>query len=222
MPNEVFGLFDSKNGDRKYSADDFVGFFSDFFTNGIVADSTTYLQVKADSGMTLKINSGKAYINGGFFKPQTPTTITLADSSTVYPRYDLIVLRWDKVLRSIYLDVVSGVETTTPVYPALTRNETTFELGLAAVYVAANTSAISQANIVDLRFDNNYCGVVRGVFDTIGTTDLFAQYQAAWNEFVVQLGSSDNVTINTEDVQGRALTNSIYVQQSFTDLFNVI
>ena len=222
MQEQLFGFFDSKDGDRKYSATDFTRFFADFYRNGIVADNTTYLQVMADSGMTLKINSGKAYINGGFFKPQTPTTITLADSSTVYPRYDLVVLRWDKVLRSIYLDVVSGLETATPVYPALTRNETTFELGLAAVYVATNASSISQVNIVDLRFDNNYCGVVRGVFDTIDTTDLFAQYQAAWNEFVAQLGNSDNVTINTEDVQGRALTNSIYVQQSFADLFKII
>lgn len=222
MQKNIFGFFDSKDGDRKYSADDFVGFFSDFFTNGIVADSTTYLQVKADGGMTLKINSGKAYINGGFFKPQAPTTITLADSSTVYPRYDLVVLRWDKVLRSIYLDVVSGVETTTPVYPALTRNETTFELGLAAIYVATNTSAISQANITDLRFFDDYCGVVRGVFDTIDTTDLFAQYQAAWNEFVAQFGESDNITINTEDVLCRKLTKSIHRQGNIADLLRTI
>lgn len=205
MPNEVFGLFDSNDGDRKYSADDFVGFFADFFTNGIVADSTTYLQVKADSGMTLSVNSGKAYINGGFFKPQTPTALALPDSDTTYPRYDLIVLRWDKVLRSIYLDVVSGVGAETPAVPALTRNETTYELGLASVYIGANVVEITQANITDLRFNNNYCGVVTGVIDTIDTTALFAQYEKAWYDFVAQLDDADpeKITINTADEQAR-------------------
>lgn len=205
MQENIFGFFDSKDGDRKYNASDFVGFFADFFTNGIVADSTTYLQVKADSGMTLSVNSGKAYINGGFFKPQTPTTLTLPDSDTTYPRYDLVVLRWDKVLRSIYLDVVSGTGSETPVVPTLTRNETTYELGLASIYIAANATEITQANITDLRFDNNYCGVVTGVIDTIDTTALFAQYEKAWYDFVAQLDDADpeKITINTADEQAR-------------------
>ena len=206
MQENIFGFFDSKDGDRKYSAADFVGFFADFFTNGIVADSTTYLQVKADSGMTLSVNSGKAYINGGFFKPQAPTALTLFDSDTTYPRYDLVVLRWDKVLRSIYLDVVSGTGSETPVVPTLTRNETTYELGLARVYVAANATEITQANITDLRFNNSYCGVVTGVIDTIDTTALFAQYEQAWYDFVAQLDDADpeKITINTADKQARA------------------
>jgi hypothetical protein len=206
MQENIFGFFDSKDGDRKYSAADFVGFFADFFTNGIVADSTTYLQVKADSGMALSVNSGKAYINGGFFKPQVPTTLTLPDSDTTYPRYDLVVLRWDKILRSIYLDVVSGVGVEAPTVPALTRNETTYELGLASIYIEANATEITQANITDLRFNNNYCGVVTNVIDTIDTTALFAQYEKAWYDFVAQLPAADpdRITINTADEQARA------------------
>lgn len=180
MVNET-GIFNSESGDRTYNAEDFTGFYADFFTNGIVADNTSYLQVTANNGMNLYVLKGKAYINGGFFKPKTSKGITLPDSDTTYPRYDIVVLRWDKIARDIYLDVISGESNAAPKYPTLTRNETTYELGLAAVYVAANATEITQANITDLRFNNNYCGVVTGVIDTIDTTNLFAQYEAEWD-----------------------------------------
>lgn len=180
MVNET-GMFNSESGDRTYNAEDFTGFYADFFTNGILADNTSYLQVAANSGLKLWVLKGKAYINGGFFKPRTSKEITLPDSDPTYPRYDIIILRWDKIARDIYLDVISGESNAAPKYPTLTRNETTYELGLAAVYVAANATTITQDKITDLRFNNDYCGVVTGVINTISTKNLFAQYEAEWD-----------------------------------------
>lgn len=203
METNIDGFWDSDDGDRKYSAADFVGFFQDFFTNGIVAESTTYLQVRAKSGFDIVVDVGKAYINGGFFKPKTVTTLTIPDSGTTYGRHDIVVLRWDKALKKIYLDVKSGTTT-------LTRNEIIYELGIAKIYVAANAVEITQADITDLRFDSAYCGIVTGVIDTIDTSNLFAQYEAAWNKFVDQLGDSDKVTIYSEDEQARSDINTIF------------
>lgn len=204
METNIDGFWDSEDGDRKYSAADFVGFFQDFFTNGIVAESTTYLQVMAKEGLTVRVNVGKAYINGGFFKPKTVTDLNIEDSDTTNPRYDMVVLRWDATIKKIYLDIVKGTPAATPSVPALTRNEIVYELGLARIYVAANTLQITQANITDLRFNSSYCGVVKGVIDTIDTTDLFAQYEKAWIDFVAQLGDSDHVVISTIDEEARA------------------
>ena len=194
MVNET-GMFNSESGDRTYNAEDFTGFFADFFTNGILADSTSYLQVAANSGLKLWVLKGKAYINGGFFKPRTSKEITLPDSDLTYPRYDIVVLRWDKIARDIYLDVISGESNVDPQYPALTRNETTYELGLAAVYVAANATAITQDKITDLRFNDDYCGVVIGVIDTISTKDLFAQYEAEWDLLRAGIGQDEQAVI---------------------------
>ena len=49
-----------------------------------------------------------------------------------------------------------------------------------------------------------------------------AQYDASWQKFAAQLGESDHVTIDTKDVQGRKLTESIQMQQSFGSMFTMI
>lgn len=213
MVNET-GIFNSESGDRTYNAEDFTGFYSDFFTNGIVADNTSYLQVAENSGLKLWVLKGKAYINGGFFKPRTSKEITLPDSDTTYPRYDIVVLRWDKIARDIYLDVISGDSNTNPKYPVLTRNETTYELGLAAIYVAPNATSITQDKITDLRFNNDYCGVVTGVIGTISTTDLFAQYEAEWDLMRAAMAQDEQAIIaawsalnTTKTVNGIAPVN---------------
>lgn len=213
MVNET-GIFNSEGGDRVYNAEDFTGFYADFFTNGIVADNTSYLQVTENSGLKLWVLKGKAYINGGFFKPKTSKEITIPDSDPTYPRYDIVVLRWDKIARDIYLDVISGDSNTNPKYPVLTRNETTYELGLAAVYVAPNATNITQDKITDLRFNDNYCGVVTGVIDTISTKNLFAQYEAEWDLLRAGIGQNEQAIIaawsalnTTKTVNGIAPVN---------------
>ena len=209
-------------GGQYYGPDDFTNYFTDFYTNGIKADSAENLQVVENLNMTLEVKAGTAYIDGHFFKPKASKTVTLPESDTQYPRIDVIVVRCDYINNHVYLDVIKGVATENPTTPELQRKNGSYDLGLAAVTVKPNTMSVTQENIKDLRFDNDYCGVVTGKVKTISTTDLFAQYQAAWNAFVEQLGASDRVTINTEDVQGRKLTDSVRMQQSFGSMFTMI
>lgn len=222
MELQEFGFFDSKDGDRKYSAADFMAFYSDFYRSGLVADDTSYLMVKANGGFEIATMPGKAYINGGFYKPKSVKTITLEESNTEYPRNDLVVLRWDLPERTISVKVIQGEAAENPTLPALTRTDTIYELGLAAIAVKANATNITQADITDLRFDNYYCGIIRGVIDVVDTSHLFKQYQAAWNAFVAQLGESDKVTINTEDVEARKTANQLRYQTNFSDLYFII
>ena len=175
-----YGFFGSKNKDRTYSSDDFSAFFSDIFTDGVLGNSTSNLQVVANGNLSLTVKSGTAYIGGRFFRPIVDKTVTLDDSDATYARYDLIVLRCDYVNREIYLDVITGIPSATPAVPELQRNTNVYDLGLASVHVKSGALSVTQSDIRDLRFDNNYCGVVTGVVDTINTTDLFAQYEAQW------------------------------------------
>lgn len=209
-------------GGQYYGPDDFTNYFTDFYTNGIKADSAENLQVVENLNMTLEVKAGTAYIDGHFFKPKASKTVTLSESDVQYPRIDVIVVRCDYINKCVHLDVIKGVAAENPTTPELQRKNGIYDLGLAAVTVKPNTMSVTQENIKDLRFDNNYCGVVTGKVKTISTTDLFAQYQAAWNAFVEQLGESDKVTINTEDVYGRKLTNSVRMQQSFGSMFTMI
>lgn len=215
---EPFGFFP----DVPYGPEDFTGYFTDFYTNGIHAEDTSYFQVLENNGMTLTVKRGTAYVDGHFFKPPTDLAVRLAESDVEYPRIDLVVIRCDYVNENIRLEVITGEPNETPTIPEMERNAGVYDLGLAAITVNANAFEITQIDIKDLRFDTAYCGVVVGKINTINTTDLFAQYDASWQKFAAQLGESDHVTIDTKDVQGRKLTESIQMQQSFGSMFTMI
>lgn len=165
---------------RKYSADDFMGYFKDFFSDGVLGDDSTKLKVTAAGGMNITISPGTAYADGHFFSPTAAKTITLSPSDTSYARIDLICIRVDYAQKSVYFHVEEGLPSTSPVRPALTRNGDYYDLGIASIKIAANVTAISQSVITDLRYNKSFCGQVVGKIDTIDTTALFAQYEAQW------------------------------------------
>ena len=222
MPTEMYGFFCSKNGDRKYSAEDFAAFFRDFFTNGIVASDTSYLQVREKSEFDLTIKKGVCYIGGKFFRPSSDLTVVIPESDTVNDRIDLVVIRCDYAARTVYPAVIKGTAAAKPERPVMQRNTDKYDLGIAAIYVKANSLVLTDTDITDLRFDNAYCGILRSNIDHISTSDLFAQYAAAWNDFVAQLGETDNVTINTEDVESRKQVIQIREQLPFGSMFMMI
>lgn len=211
MANE-YGFFP----DVAYGPDDFTSYFRDFYTNGIKAEDTSYFAVVEKSGMTLTVKKGIAYIDGHFYRPSADLTVTLAESDTEFDRIDLIEVKCDYVTNKVYVDVITGEPSGAPTVPELQRNASAYCLGLAAVTVAANASEITQADIKNLRFDTNYCGVVVGKINTISTTDLFAQYQKTWDDFLSKLGTDDRITIDTADHRARKANIALNLQQPYS------
>ena len=203
-----FGYFP----DEAYGPDDFTNYFRDFYSNGIMADGTSYFAVTEKNGMSLAVKKGIAYIDGHFYRPFDDVTITLSESDTEFARIDLVEIKCDYVTNKLYVDVITGEPSDTPTIPQLQRDAAAYCLGLAAVTVAANASEITQADIKDLRFDTNYCGVVVGKINTISTTALFAQYQRTWDDFVSKLGKDDHITLDTADHKARADNLAIKTQ----------
>ena len=168
FPNELYG------------PDDFTAYFRDFYSNGIKAEDASYFAVLEKSGMALTVQKGIAYIDGHFYRPSADFTVTLAESDTEFDRIDLVEIKCDYTVNRVYVNVITGEPSEVPTIPELQRDAAAYCLGLAAVTVKANASEVTQADIKDLRFDTDYCGVVVGKIDTISTTDLFAQYNAQW------------------------------------------
>ena len=165
--------------------------------------------------MTLTVKKGIAYIDGHFYRPPADLTVTLAESDTEFDRIDLIEVKCDYVTNKVYVDVITGEPSGTPTIPHLQRDAAAYCLGLAAVTVKANTAEVTQADIKDLRFDTNYCGVVVGKISTISTTDLFAQYQRTWDDFISKLGKDDHITLDTADHKARNDTFAIKTQMPY-------
>ena len=198
MSNE-YGFFASKDGDRKYGAADLCAYFSDIFTDGVLGGNASELRVYPNNKMVLNVSAGTAYIKGRFYRPQTVKTITLSDSDDTNARYDLIVIRLDYTKRSVYLAKIDGIPSAEPAVPDIERNENYYDLCLAKIYVKPAATEITVADITDTRFDTALCGIVTGVVDTIDTSELFAQYQAAWDLLMQSFSGDEQAIINAYD-----------------------
>ena len=180
-----YAFFNDVDNDRLYMAEDFAAYFAKFIGNGVYASPASSMQVSAaSSGLAVKIADGGCFINGYYANAENEPLITLSTANGSYGRYDLIVARLDFTKRDIHIERITGTVAESPVYPEIVRNDVQYDIALAAVYIAPNAIEINDADITDLRPDTDYCGFVTGVVDQIDTTDLFKQYQTAWELLV--------------------------------------
>lgn len=181
--------------DRIYTAEDYARYFGSFIGNGVFPTPSTNLQVVADStSMDIVLKAGKGWINGYFYENTEDLTLNVPVADGVLNRIDRVVLRLDFINREIKAYVKKGTFASSPVAPSLVRNSDMYELGLADIKINKGVTKIVQADITDLRQNNNYCGLVAGVLKQIDTTDLFKQFQSTfdiWFEHVKGQLSTD-------------------------------
>jgi hypothetical protein len=164
---EKSGFFNSSNGDRVYDATDFASYFGSLVSNGIFYKDTTNLQVTPDSGMTVNIAAGKAWINGYHYENTTVLSKTLETANGSFPRIDRIVLRWSLLDRNIVIAVLTGTATANPSAPALTRNTDVYELCLSEILVPQAATSITAGNITDTRLNSALCGTVNSLVTAV-------------------------------------------------------
>lgn len=181
------GFFNSMSGDRKYNASQMSEYFEGMISNGVFAKVGYALQVRAGNGMKVTVQSGRAFINSKWMKNDAVYEITLNPAHVTLARYTAIVIRLDESNRTIEITAVDGEPASSPIKPAVTRSATIKELCLAYVYVAAGTTSISQSNITDTRADTNVCGWVTGIVKQVDTSELFLQWQTAYEEFYEEM-----------------------------------
>lgn len=169
--------FNSINADRPYKAEDWAWYFGTFIGNGVFPKPETGLQVVANEGMKITVNEGKAFINGYAFKNPSNYEITLDTADGALARIDRVVVRWDLVNRDMYIEVLKGTVSASPVAQAITRDTETYDLVLADIYVGKGVTSIAQANITDQRFNTSICGIVKGTVEEIDTSVITAQFE---------------------------------------------
>lgn len=181
-----YGFFNSVNGDRVYNADDISNYFLKLISNGVFATPADAMQVQAASGMAVNVSAGWGFINCKWINNDAPYSLTLDTADMVLNRIDRVVLRLNaqSSVRNIEIAVKKGTPAQSPAPPILARiSGAQWELSLAQIYVGANVTEITQANITDERADISVCGWVTGLIDQIDTTSLFAQYDSAFSEW---------------------------------------
>lgn len=193
-------FYNSKNGDRKYDASSFEEWLKPFFNNGVFNGE---MLVSSGGGFDIKVAIGNAYINGKLRKFDDITTLTVEKSSSTLARIDNLVVRRNDTDRNFTLEVVKGVESASPVAPALVRENGVYDLCLARIYVGASVVEITQANITDTRMDSNLCGYVCATVDQID----FDQITLQWEEYLKEFKASNLAEFEEwEEAQQAAIT----------------
>lgn len=191
--------------DREYSAAVFAHYFSLLVKNGVFPDPSTGMQVKASSSpdMHVSVQPGNGWINGYYITvpENSPEVLTVPTANPSLSRIDSVIMGLNYVEREIQLYIKPGAVSASPIPVSLQRDNDLYELELAQIFVSAGVASVVQANITDMRTNTSRCGIVKGTIDQIDTTDLFAQYDDAFqtwfNDIKDQL--SGNVTTNLKN-----------------------
>lgn len=214
-----FDAVDQGGGDydRVYSAATFAHYFSLLVQNGVFPDPSTGMQVKASSNpdMHVSVQPGSGWVNGYYItvEDNAPEQLTIPIANPSLSRIDSVIMGLNYVDREIQLYIKSGAVSASPSAVSLQRDNDLYELELAQITIGAGVASISQTNITDMRQNTSRCGIVAGTIDQIDTTDLFAQYnsafQAWFDDLKAQLG--DNVATNLQNQINTLKTEKVNV-----------
>lgn len=164
-------------------------------TDGVLPDASRLFdditsdsfKVVPDENMTVKVKKGFGICNGCLKFNDTETPLTLEDSDRSSDRIDTIVLRLNNNddVRECEFHVITGTPATHPTRPALTRNASIYDIGIADILVQANAEQITASKITDTRLDTDRCGLITAIAE-FDTTNIYNQIIADLAEFKTQ------------------------------------
>lgn len=175
---ERYRFFNSAAGDiREYTAAEFAEYFSRFLSDGLYPENgEAGLKISADTGLSVAVDPGYAFVRGYLYHNDSPITINLDAADPILNRIDRVVLRFDEVARDIKVALKKGTFSSSPQPPAIEVTDTVKEMTLAQVRVNAGSST---PVITDERFKDT-CGLVE-ILASMPLND-FAEQWNTWFE----------------------------------------
>lgn len=197
--------------DRAYNSDQISDMFEGLVSDGVFESIGDAMVVTAKSGMTVQVGTGRASIDGRWIRNDAKMDITLAASNIALNRWSAIVMRLNMSSRTMSIVEKVGTAATNPVKPSLTNSTTVKEKCLAYVYVKAGAGSITQVDITDMRANTAVCGWVTGVIKQVDTSQLFLQYQAAYERQLATMQAWETQQKAAFDTWFSALTDQLQV-----------
>lgn len=178
------GFFNSVNGDRKYNAEDMSHYFEGLITDGIYESIGDKLQVTAGGGMTINIGTGRAMIDCHWMKNDAILNVAIDAADVQLNRWHCVVVKLDlnDSARKMSIEIIKGTPGDPAPLPDFNDTQTVKYLWIASVYVAAGVTSITQGKIYDMR-GKARCPYVTGLIKQVDTSQLFAQWQDACEQY---------------------------------------
>lgn len=200
----TYGFYDSLSGDRKYNADQMSRLFEGIITDGIFQSIGQTLVVSVNTGMTVSVGTGRAWLKNTWTNNDSALVLTVLASESVLNRIDTVVVEVNKDIgtRANSIKIVKGTPASTPAVPTLADTSTLKQYPLAHIYVAANASSILAGNITN-KVGSSETPFITGVLQSVNIATLLAQFESNFN---VWLGGLQD---QLDDNQAGNLQNQI-------------
>ena len=207
------GFFHSVDGDRRYNSDDISNYFEGIVSDGVYETVGDKLAVTAAEGMVVNVGTGRALIDCKWLKNDAVFPIQISPSDVQLHRKDAIVVKLDTASRTMSIEVIEGTPAISPVVPSINNTSTTKYLILAYVTIYATATAIGTRNITNMR-GSAKCPWVTGVIKQVDTSDLFLQYQTAYETMLNQMSAWQQSQQSQFETWFNGLTESLHVDTS--------
>lgn len=179
------GFFNSSNGDRKYDTTQLSSLFDGIIRDGVFASIGSAMAVTADSGLTVKVGTGRAWFNHTWTLNDAILPITLEISELLLNRIDAIVLEINhsENMRINSIKVIKGTPASVPQNPAMENTDLVHQYPLCYIYRAANSSEITQADITNA-VGTEECPFVTGILSVVSIDAFISQWRAEFDRWM--------------------------------------
>lgn len=179
-----YGFYNSLNGDRKYDSEDLSRMFDGIIYDGVIGAVGDTFAVKAGTGNTVNVSSGRAWFNHTWTYNDAPMPISCGSAAVLLDRYDAIVLEVNAAsdVRKNSIKVVTGTEASKPVKPTMESTEFVHQYPLAYILRKAGSSSISQSQIENA-VGTEACPICTGVLKSLNVEQMMAQWEAQFDEW---------------------------------------
>lgn len=192
-------------------------------SRGLLTAQSFSATTNGDNTLTLAKGVGCIHVSefwAAFPYLLNDTVLQFEDADGVYPRWDTVVLGYDKNANAAGLYVRTGLAAQSPTLPELRRDNDFDEIFLYRVTRPVGATKIEAEHIVDLRLDPTYCGLMRDTIDAIDTSVM----QAAFEAFLAQIkGQIDLLQELLAEVEGNTawmLKSQYDTQGRGVDVYN--
>lgn len=146
------GFFNSINGDRKYSAEQFGAIFDGVIVDGVFASIGDKFKVVPAGGNAVEVGSGRAWFHHVWIWNDAPIRLDLTPADVLTNRIDTIVIEVDTRTqnRRATIKVVEGERASTPHRKTMARENGVFQYPIVDIRRNSGDQQIQTRNITYL------------------------------------------------------------------------
>lgn len=128
------------------------------------------------------------------------TVLELSNADGSFPRWDAVTLVYDKNANTVSMAIRDGLPGNSPALPELRRNENYEEVFLYRITRPKGADKVTADNVVDLRMDPQYCGLMRDTLDSVDTSVMQAGFASFLEKISAELDTleQDKLPVMTD------------------------